>query len=163
MKISVNLSLSFLLFAANACLLPVSGCVGLPHAYQGSLLHLAPPPPAFPQGPLFLPFFFLGESGGVPLGSLCALLSIATLGMGPCPAGIPIAPLFLALSLSLPSLTCSFILYRIFVYHPYSCQPLFSLRESITLDFWLVCQSYCGLFIPVLAVDSHPLRFHLLL
>lgn len=52
---------------------------------------------------------------------------------------------FFFFSFSLPSLTCSLILYRIFVCHPYSCQPLFSPRESITLDCQLVCQSSCGL------------------
>lgn len=56
---------------------------------------------------------------------------------------------------SLPSITCSLILYRIFVCHPYSCQPLFSLIESITLDCRLICQSSCGRL--SFSMTCHPL------
>lgn len=75
----------FPLFAAHASLLPVSGCVGLPCASQCSPSWL-PFPSAFPEA-LFTSLFS-GWVWGVPLGSLWALLSTTTLGMGPCPAGL---------------------------------------------------------------------------
>lgn len=57
---------------------------------------------------------------------------------------------------SLAYLMCSLILYRIFVFHPYSCQPLFSLRESLALDCLLDCQSAFVLFF--FFFRSHALR-----
>lgn len=117
---------------------PVSGCVGLPRAYQCF-------PPAwlpFPPGPS-LPPLFSGWIRGGPLRLFVSLAQHCHSGNGSMSSWNHHCLSFS----SFPSITCSLILYRIFVCHPYSCQPLFSLRESITLDCRLVCQSSCGLFL----------------
>lgn len=107
-----------------------------------------PFPPASPRPSL--PPFFLGESGGGggPVGVFVSLAQHCHSGNGSMSSWNHHRS-FLSLPASfsyLASLTCSLILYGIFVCHPYSCQPLFSLRESITLVCRLGCQASWGLF-----------------
>lgn len=100
-------------------------------------------PPAFPKA-LYYPFF-QGESLGSPK---CLYEPCSALMFWEWVHVQLDSPLLLSFSLFLsplfPSKLCS--LYRIFVYHPHSCQPLFSLRVSITLRLDIIYSaSVCGL------------------
>lgn len=102
-------------------------------------------PPAFPKAILNSHFFWASPGvgwGGSPWGH-CEPWSALPLWEW---VHVQLeSPSLLSFSVSFASLAylmCGLILYRIFVCHPYSCQPFFSLRESLALDCLLEYQSH---------------------